>query len=176
MAVCLRTTWLDTVAPQQCNYLLCWQRRAVIILLPPSTPHYSVSFTAACGPIHRWNKPAIWIFHDSSLNNCKLVKSPTNYASASRRKHSSRCECAHVESYWGCMALSIYKSSYQTPSRWVTVSPREQRGEWKTAAMRVCQSCKILISIPSVPSYSFPLGKKEKKTTQFNAKHFWLTI
>lgn len=146
MANCLYTAWLDTVAPQQGNYLLCPQRAEELWLFCCLLLHLIILFHLLL--LVDWSIDGIslqiWIFHDSSLNNCKLVKSPTTYASASRqwvtrRKHSSRCKCAHFENYWGCTALRIYKSSYQTPSRWVTMFPREQnnRREWKTAALSI---------------------------------------
>lgn len=159
--VCIQHGW--TLAPQQGNYLLCPQRAEELWLFCFLLLHLIILFHLLL--LVDWSIDGIslqiWIFHDSSLNNCKLVKSPTTYASVSRqwvrhRKHSSRCKCAHVENY-GCTALSIYKSSYQTPSRWVTMFPREQNN--RNEKQLHCQSHQNLTIVPSISSSSYPLGK-----------------
>lgn len=117
---------------------------AVNVPLPPSIPHYSVSFTATCGPLDRWNELAnmniAWLF----IKELQIGKSPTNYTSLSRQwdkrhKHSNTYEPSLGESYGsrGGTALSVYKSNYQTPSQWVNVIPREQQEGMKNSCAEV---------------------------------------
>lgn len=75
MAICLPTIWLDTVAPQQCNYLLCPQRAEELWLFCSLLLHLIILFHLLVLVDQSIDETSlqILIFHDS-LSNCKLAK------------------------------------------------------------------------------------------------------
>lgn len=160
----LPTTWMDTVASQESKYLLCPQKAEELLLFSSLLLQLIILFHLLLLVDHPIDEISlkIWIFHDSSLNNGKLVKSPTNYTSESIAVNTAVGANVHIQKATegvrmlasiNPVTINTFLVSYCVPKPATGVID-------KTAALRFCQSCKTLIGIPSNSNYSFTLGKK----------------